>query len=68
MAATDELAVALDEAAEVVGLAAAELVVDDDELLLLPHPATATTLSSRIATESQLFRVRIALLLELKTG
>jgi hypothetical protein len=67
MAATDELAVALEDAAEVVGLAAADPVADD-ELLLLPHPATATTLSSRIATESQLFRVRIALLLELKTG
>jgi hypothetical protein len=53
-------------AAEVLELAAAELVPDDDELLLLPHPATATMLSSRIATESQLFRVRIALLLEIE--
>lgn len=54
------------EAAEelaVVEPAAAELAADDeDELLLLPHPAIATTLSSGMATESQLFRVRIALL------
>jgi hypothetical protein len=57
-------------------LAAAELVAeleldavlppeDEDELLLLPHPTIAAALSSETPRESQLFRVRIALLLNL---
>jgi hypothetical protein len=44
-------------------LAAAELVPDDELLLLLPHPVIAAVTSSETATESQLLRVRIALLL-----
>jgi hypothetical protein len=58
------LALAPDDAEPVLELAAAELVaVDDDELLLLPHPAIAAALSSVTATETQVLRVRIALLL-----
>ncbi len=51
-------------AALLVPVAAAELAADDVELLLLllPHPTIAAALSSVIATERKLFRVRIALL------
>jgi hypothetical protein len=60
--AGSDVAAAELEAADVVGLAAAELVLEGDELLLLlPHPAIATTPSSETTTESQLFRERIAL-------
>jgi hypothetical protein len=61
---------ALDVAAEVdeaaVELLAAADVVGEVVLLLLPHPTIATALSNEIATESQLFRVRIALLLVIR--
>jgi molybdopterin synthase catalytic subunit len=64
-AATAESAPEALELAAVVEPAAAELLaeVDEDELLLLPHPAITTTLSSGITMETQLFGVRIALLL-----
>jgi hypothetical protein len=56
---TDPELAADDEALVVV-----ELAADDDELLLLlPQPTIAAALSSDMATESQLLRVRIALLL-----
>jgi hypothetical protein len=47
---------------EVVELAAAELVADEDELLLLlPHPTIAPAHSSDTAAETHLLRLRIAL-------
>jgi hypothetical protein len=45
-----------------VPVAAGELVADEDELLLLPHPTIAAALSNVIATDRRLLPLRIALL------